>query len=258
MATPAFLKDFGKSRFAGRLASAAIAAYIRLLELTCRVRIEGLEHIRALETTPTGFIMTFWHSRILASPILRRRIRRRFVMLISAHRDGEIIANAVKGFDCDFVRGSTANARKKFKNKGGAGAVIELAKTLRAGDVIGVTPDGPRGPAEEVQEGVVRLARMTGAGIVPFSYDASGARRLKTWDRFMLVRPFSRLVFVVEPPIFVARDAGSEAVETARVAASAALARAEHVAAAIAADKTGADKSSVQDKSGIEEADERS
>ncbi len=122
-------------------------------------------------------------------------------MLVSTHRDGEIIVNAVAGFGVDFIRGSAANEKKADKDKQGASAVAQMIGALDAGDAVGVTPDGPRGPAMSVQAGIVRLAAMTEAPILGFACVASRRRELSTWDRFQLALPFSSVYVVVSPPV---------------------------------------------------------
>ncbi|MBI1366300.1 MAG: DUF374 domain-containing protein [Alphaproteobacteria bacterium] len=201
---------------AARAASFAIAAYIRLVDATTRWRIVGREFADPLLEAPDGFILAFWHQRLLMSPLLRRETSKRVYMLISHHRDGEIIADAVKGFDIDFIRGSTADPRKKFKQKGGAPAIAQMIAALQAGAIVGVTPDGPRGPARKVQPGVIKLAQLSGAPILPVSYAVTRGRFLDSWDRFLLALPFSRGAFAAAEPLRVPVQADAGAAEAAR------------------------------------------
>jgi hypothetical protein len=151
-------------------------------------------------------------------------------MLISAHRDGEIIANAVRGFGVNLIRGSAVDPGKPGRDKSGAPAVAAMAEALNAGGIVGVTPDGPRGPRERAKIGVVRLAALTGAPILPGSYSASRGPRLATWDRFLLAAPFSRLAFAARPAIHVERNADAKALERARVHLEAELIEAGRIA----------------------------
>ncbi|MEO1015328.1 MAG: lysophospholipid acyltransferase family protein [Pseudomonadota bacterium] len=207
-----------------------MGAYIRLVQRTSRFKIIGLEHVRALEAeTPRGFFVAFWHSNILLAPSVRDHLRRRLRMLVSTHRDGEIIVNAVAGFDIDFIRGSAANERKSAKDKQGASAIAQMIGAIDAGDAVGLTPDGPRGPARSVQAGVVRLASMTGAPVIGFACVASRRRTLKTWDRFQLALPFSTVYVVVSPPVAIgAIDAHADVADAkARIKAALDAAAAE-------------------------------
>jgi hypothetical protein len=211
-----FLEKAMRSPLAGRLASGAIAAYITLIQKTStRIDIDRA-HADALIASGKGFIVAFWHSRLLMGASIRGETERPVYMLISAHRDGEIIANAVKGFGIELIRGSAADPKKPQKNKSGAPAVIAMAEALECGAIVGVTPDGPRGPREVAKIGVVKLAAMTGAPILPGAYSASRGTRLETWDRFLLAAPFSRLAFAARPPIHVERTADAGDLEKAR------------------------------------------
>lgn len=210
------IKRLAASRLAAGIASAFITFYIWLVFHTSRGRFIGREHADRLEQNREGFIVAFWHQRLLLGASVRRETKRRVFMLISTHRDGEIIANAVKPFGIELIRGSAANPKKKFKEKSGAPALAQMIAALRQGDVVGMTPDGPRGPRGVAQPGVIRLAQLSGAPILPAAYSASPGRFLGSWDRFLLALPFSRLCFVAMAPIRVERDATPAAIEEAR------------------------------------------
>jgi len=200
------LKNFGKSGFIAKLASALISPWIRFVDFTTRWNFIGREHFEELETIDKGFILAFWHSRLLMVPSVRQETKRRVYMLISAHRDGEIIADAVSGFNINFIRGSTANPKKKFKNKSGATALMQLIAALSEGHIVGITPDGPRGPKHRVQPGIIKLSTMADVPILPIAYATSNGIALNTWDRFFLALPFSKGAFVAGPPIMPPTD----------------------------------------------------
>ncbi len=210
------VKRLLKSKAAGAVASAGVASYIRFVDATSRTVFVAREHADALIASDRGFILAFWHARLLMGPIIRRQSDRPVYMLSSAHRDGETIAAAVRGFGVRTIYGSSADPKKPEKNKGGAPAVLEMIEALKEGSIVGMTPDGPRGPAEVAKIGVVRLAAMTGAPILPAGYAASRAFRLKTWDRFVLTAPFARMAFAARPAIHVETGAGAADLETAR------------------------------------------
>ncbi len=210
------LKRIAKSALAANIASFLIGAYIRLVHATSRWEFVGIEHFDAAEAQGRGVILAFWHGRLLMAPTVRRETGKRVFMLISAHRDGEIIAKGVKSFGIEFIRGSGANPKKRHKDKSGASAIVQMTAALRAGHVVGVTPDGPRGPGEKAQKGVIRLAQMSGAPILPAAYSATRGKRLNTWDRFLLAAPFSRGYFVAGPPIAAPVNNDAEMVESAR------------------------------------------
>lgn len=218
-------KKFAKSKFAAEAAAFLIGAYIRLVYSTARRQVVGKAHLDEAEAAGKGVILVFWHGRMLLAATARPLVDRPFHMLISAHRDGEIIAGAVKSFGIDFIRGSAANPKKPDLDKGGASATAQMFAALRNGDVVGVTPDGPRGPAEKVQTGLIKLAQFSGAPIVPVSFSSSRGPRLKSWDRFLLSAPFSRCVYVAGPAIPVSPENDPETVASARAAVENALQR---------------------------------
>lgn len=205
-----------RSPIAGRLASGAIAAYIRLVRVTSARMDIGREHADALLASDRGFIIAFWHSRLLMGAALRKEAARPVYMLISSHRDGAIIAEAVKGFGVELIRGSAADPKKPQKDKSGAAAVAAMVSALECGAIVGVTPDGPRGPAGRVRIGAIKLAAFSGAPILPAAYSASRGPHLNTWDRFLLAAPFSQLAFAARPPIHVERNADAARLEAAR------------------------------------------
>ncbi len=131
-----------------------------------------------------------------------------FHMLISAHRDGRIIAGAMTYFGIETIAGST--------RRGGSSALREMLKRLKEGGCVGITPDGPRGPAMTASIGIVNIARVAGVPIVPVTYATSRRRELATWDRFHLALPFGRGVFLFGEPIEIAAELDAHGVENAR------------------------------------------
>lgn len=215
------LKRLLKSAFVLRLASVLIGAYIRLVYATSRWTVIGRDHVDA---APGGAILAFWHGRLLMGAALRRQTGRRVFMLISAHRDGEIIARGVSGFGVEFIRGSAANPDKPGKDKSGASAITQMIAALKDGAIVGFTPDGPRGPGERAKPGVIRLAQMSGAPIIPAAYSVNRGKHLSSWDRFLLAAPFSKGYYVAGAPIHVPADANAEQREALRLRLEKALA----------------------------------
>ncbi len=129
-------------------------------------------------------------------------------MLISAHPDGQIIADAVTYFGVDSIAGSTS--------RGGSAALRTMLKRLKDGDCVGVTPDGPRGPAMTASIGIVNVARLARVPILPLTYATSRRRVLATWDRFHLALPFGRGVYWWGESIEVAADLDEAGLEHAR------------------------------------------
>lgn len=196
--------------------------YINLVDRTTRQQVIGQEHLDAIRGREGGFIIAFWHSRILMMVPMRRLHKGRFWFMISEHRDGDLIAQAVKGFDISFARGSTRNPRKTEKKKGGSDALRTLLRALKNGDGVGLTPDGPRGPRQRCQAGVVQLARLSGVPVYPVAYASRRARIFDSWDRFHLPLPFTKGAYVFGAPIMV-DGKSDEAMESARLEIESAL-----------------------------------
>ncbi len=210
------LKRMSRSAPVMVAASALIGAYIWLVQRTARIEFIGMEEGRRLDAEG-GFILAFWHSRLLMAPIVRAETRRDVYMLVSANRDGEMIANGVRRFGIKFIRGSAANPRKLQKDKSGAPALAQMVAALKTGGVVGFTPDGPRGPRATAQRGIIKLSQVTGAPILPGAYAASWGWTLNTWDRFYLPGPFARIAFVCGPAIAAPASSDVAEIEAVRV-----------------------------------------
>ena len=193
-------------------APAVVAWAVRLLALTLSIRRDE-RAVAPLWEAGVPIVYAVWHGRILLLPLLygRRAVR----VLASRSGDGELVTRYVGRFGIDAVRGSTS--------RGGAAAVRQLGRWLREGREVLVAPDGPRGPAEVVKPGIVGLARLGGAAIVPVAVGASSEWRLGSWDAFRIPRPFARCVARFGEPIQVPRVADGRADEAARGAVEAAL-----------------------------------
>ncbi|MHC4171332.1 MAG: lysophospholipid acyltransferase family protein [Planctomycetota bacterium] len=155
-------------------------------------------------------IFAFWHSRLfyLAYYSIKNAKKPKISVLISMSRDGDYGVAMGRKLGQDVVRGSTS--------RGGHKAIRDLARKAAAGNNIAITPDGPRGPACRVNEGVIRLAQLTRARIIPVSYDATRKKKLKSWDGFIIVKPFGRVHMAFAEPVQVPRDLDSGEVEKYR------------------------------------------
>jgi hypothetical protein len=193
----------------GRPARWLIAFGFRLLQIwsrTIRFELEDRGQVRA-RLPDEHFIAALWHNRLLLFPSVLRKFfpERRGAALISASRDGALLADLVERFGYDTVRGSSSRQ--------GAAAVRQLAEILDSGRDVVITPDGPRGPAYEMGPGIVLLAQKTGVAVVPVNMEYSSCWRVKSWDRFILPKPFARVRVILGEPHHVAQtedDAGFE------------------------------------------------
>lgn len=172
-------------------------AYIRLLGRTMRLTYRGKEALGAARRDPGQYILAFWHSRFLMMPFAYPDSR--LVVLSSHHRDAEILVRILRRFKLDISRGSTT--------RGGAAGLRSVLRKVQLGYDVGFTPDGPRGPRRRVRPGVIAIARLSGLPIIPVTFSAAPARRLRSWDRTLVPRPFSAGLFVYGTPLGIPRHA---------------------------------------------------
>lgn len=211
------LKRILHGRWAVRLAADTIALYVRLVRATSRWETHGEENIRAFWDSDKPCIVAFWHGRLLMMPPAWQTERKMHV-LISQHRDGELIARAMDRFGILSIRGSSA---KRGQDKGGGAALRGIVQTLKRGDYIGFTPDGPRGPRMRASLGVVAAARLGKVPIVPICYGVARRHVFRSWDRFLLPWPFNRGVTMWGTPIDVSDT--HETLEEAAIRVEAAM-----------------------------------
>jgi hypothetical protein len=215
------LKHFSRGPVVRRGLRALTTAHIRLVKATTRWRVVNAAVIEPAWRGDEAVIVAFWHER-LALMAYCWASRRPFHMLISSHPDGQVIAGAVAAFGISTVAGSTTH--------GGGEALRRLVRHLKAGESIGVTPDGPRGPRRQAQDGVLAMARLSGAAIVPAAVGASNALRLNTWDRLIVGLPFGRGAMVWGAPLRVAKDADAATLAEAHARLTAELNRVSDLA----------------------------
>jgi lysophospholipid acyltransferase (LPLAT)-like uncharacterized protein len=190
------MRDILRSAWVRRCACFLAAQYIRLVHATSSWRVVNGAAADAAWASGKPFILAFWHGRLLMMPYAWRR-GVKMNMLISTHRDGELIAETIRHFGLGSVRGSS--------RRDGAAALRAMLKALKAGECVGITPDGPRGPRMRASEGVVGIAKLAGVPVLPAAFGTSRRRLLGSWDRFALALPFSRGVIVWGEPIAVDR-----------------------------------------------------
>jgi lysophospholipid acyltransferase (LPLAT)-like uncharacterized protein len=183
---------------------------LRIWERTLRYEVEDSADLRGKPTNKSA-IGAVWHNRLFIMPIVIKRFlpRRHGAALISASRDGTWIASLVQRLGFDVVRGSSSRL--------GATAMLQMADLLASGRDVVIAPDGPRGPAYELSPGIVLLAQKSGAPVFPVNLEYSSCWRLKSWDRFILPRPFSKVRVIFGPPHQVAPTSGEDEFERERL-----------------------------------------
>ena len=196
--------------------------FLRLLAATWRFdRVWDPEYARPLGAGEK-FVYVFWHCGIL--PLTMDRVGEGIAVLVSQHHDGELVARLLEKLGYVTGRGSST--------RGGDSGVRELLTWAERGRHLAVTPDGPRGPVEVAKDGAVYIARRARLRVVPIGLGVRRAWRLRSWDRFIVPKPFARLMVTYGPPVSLPEnDSAREVLERAlRETSDAARMRAQEAA----------------------------
>jgi hypothetical protein len=201
-----------KAGWGGRCLARAIWTAILGVDATLRYHPAIPEEtVAAIRSGPAIFCI--WHNRLFLSlRIYRRFIRplpqprrspRRLAAMVSASRDGGLLARILELFEVEPVRGSTSRR--------GPQALLELISWGQRGWDLAITPDGPRGPKYRVQDGAVTAAKLTGMPVIPVCYRAAWKREVRSWDRFQIPLPGSRIDLTFGAPLTFDDDSSPEA-----------------------------------------------
>ncbi|MFL5487821.1 MAG: lysophospholipid acyltransferase family protein [Gemmatimonadaceae bacterium] len=157
--------------------------FLRVLGRTWRFKVVNPGAVSSLRAARQPFIFALWHGHLL--PLLWYHREEGVAVLISEHRDGELVARAATSLGFTLIRGSTTRGAER--------ALISLVRQLQSGREVAITPDGPRGPARKFAPGALVAAQRSSAPIVPVAAAADRVWRLKSWDQFMIPKPFARV-----------------------------------------------------------------
>lgn len=170
---------------------------IYLVYFSSRKDIRGRKIFHEYRRKPAIFV--FWHGRsMMLSPIVRKYGIRGYA-LSSRHKDGRMMAKLQRLFGLKAIYGSTGR-------DGAVSALRQGVRHLRDGYVLALSPDGPKGPLMRLNDGALYYARMTGAPIIPVCYSCSRPWFQKRWDRYLIAKPFSKIVCNVGQPIFITKE----------------------------------------------------
>jgi len=194
---------------------------LRALAATWRVTFvpgPGLD----LQRSGAPWVLALWHGRMLAAMPLRGHRGRGITVLVSPSADGGLADLALRRFGYRVLRGSA--------HRSGARALRAMDQALAGGAQLVLTPDGSRGPRHAMNSGVAWLARARGAPILPTGIAVDRAWRLRSWDRFVIPKPFARLVVAYGAPTLVDDAADDDAMEAIGASVRAAMLAAERLA----------------------------
>jgi len=158
---------------------------------SCRMTVIGEENYKRLRKRSKPVIIMVWHGRIFFVPYFFRR--RGMMPLVSPSKDGEIASQIMSRWGYKIIRGSSSHVMVRAWNG--------MKKELQNGGEVILVPDGPRGPNRKLKKGALKLAIETGAYLVPVSFSASKKKFLKSWDNFLIIKPFSKVVAIYGKPI---------------------------------------------------------
>jgi lysophospholipid acyltransferase (LPLAT)-like uncharacterized protein len=192
-----------RARWHQRLLAALIYIGIRCVAGTIRFKLN--DRAGLFDGAPKEkIIFAIWHNRLALAAVLYQHYvlrfapERRMAGMVSASRDGGLLARVMEHFGIEPVRGSSSRR--------GPQALREMVSFAENGLDLAFTPDGPRGPGYVVQEGVISAAQLTGLPIVPVAYHLDRKIRLRSWDRFQIPLPFTRCEVIVGRVLRVPRN----------------------------------------------------
>jgi lysophospholipid acyltransferase (LPLAT)-like uncharacterized protein len=184
--------------------AAAVFSVIRALGPTMSYEVHGWQHAERVHASGKRYILAFWHRVILPATWWWRN--RGIVVLNTTHFDGQWTRKVIEWLGFGTAQGSST--------RGGLRGLAVMARRLEEGRDVAFTIDGPRGPRYVAKPGPVMLARRTGCPVVAFHIGVDRGKTIeKTWDQFLLPKPFARAVLLLAPPIYVPNDADREALE---------------------------------------------
>ncbi|HWL69667.1 MAG TPA: DUF374 domain-containing protein [Geminicoccus sp.] len=201
------LKRIGLDQVWRQHGARVIATVLEFLHKTCRMEFDLHPQAHAIMTSDEGILIGYWHGRLLFMPLGWRDLLKVVgkdpktigYSLSSPHRDGAIMADALKMFGVKPIMGASG--------KRGVEAFGEIRRTVKEGGCIAIAVDGGKGPRQRVQGGIMFLAKHTGRAVVPAIGSCQWGRQLNTWDRLLIPFPWTNGVLMMGAPIRVPKDA---------------------------------------------------
>lgn len=194
------------SRPAHFLLSLIVSTAMRVVYYTSRVQKHFPPEIEVYANGKKPALFCFWHGRLIMQAFVKPP-RRSMSVLISQHNDGALITAVMRWFGIGSVRGSNS--------RGGQKGVRRLLAISERGGNLCITPDGPRGPFQKAAGGAAYVAMKTGYPVIAIAFSTTRHSRLRSWDKFMVPKPFGRMVFVASTPFQVADSDDADALQVA-------------------------------------------
>ena len=214
-----FFRRLSYNKVSKKIITLAVYYYLFLVYKTSQTKYIGFENIDKLIKNNEPIIFAFWHNRLMMIPFIARKIKRKYnkhnlMTLASRHGDGQLVGNVMEHFGLISILGSSKDGRRG--NKGiDYSSLRKIIDGLKKGYALGITPDGPRGPNQQINGELLNTAKISGATIIPISYSCSKFKIIKkSWDSFKIPLPFSNLCFCIDDKFFeIPRDTEQSSLE---------------------------------------------
>ena len=192
----------------------SVAQYMKLVKHTTRWEFRYADRVSHILGSGDGVIALTWHSRFMMLTAAWKANELDPYVMISRSRDGAVVAATCKALGLKTLRGS---ARKSGKSKGGDAAAAGAMTAIRSGGCVVITPDGPRGPRQRLGDGPLRLARATGAPLMPCTFSVARRKQFESWDRFVLPKLFGKGLILWGTPVEISSTATDADLEKIRI-----------------------------------------
>ncbi|MFI4983730.1 MAG: lysophospholipid acyltransferase family protein [Rickettsiales bacterium] len=187
------MKRFFKSQLFYKLASYLVRIYVYIVLKTCQFTIEFDKEAEEIVKSRRLCLMSYWHGRIIFFPSFYTKYGK-FGAIVSAHGDGQIVADVIESYGHQTARGSS--------RKNNVSAMRDTIRLLRQNVSIHLTPDGPKGPRFKIKGGVMELAKKFDIAVIPSCFSITRGKMLNTWDRFLLPMPFAKVLINIGKPVY--------------------------------------------------------
>lgn len=209
------LRKLAYSFFIKKIITFTIYLYLLIVYKTSSKKFIGFEKICGAIENKESIIFAFWHNRLIMMPFIAQKVKKKtkdyeFMTLASKHGDGRFVGSLMEKFGLISILGSTKHGRKSSRGID-YGNMRKIIEGLKKGYSLGITPDGPRGPNQQVNGELINIAKLAKAKIVAVSCSSSNFKIIqKSWDKFKIPLPFSKLCFVVDDFYFEAKRNSDE------------------------------------------------
>ena len=196
-------KKFLKNIFVQELFGFILSIYITFVRLTSSINFTNQSIPNKFWNSNKPFILAFWHSQLLMISFSWKS-KKRINILASSHSDGRFGAIVGKYFKLNNI--PTSLDKKSISLK-------PIFTLLKNSNYLGITPDGPRGPNQKVSVGIIKISKATQVPIIPIGFASSNFRTLKSWDSFIITKPFSKCAFVWGDAITIPKNSSVNQIE---------------------------------------------